>query len=207
MGVKKRWSEKHKRDMWGYDVRFGTGARRTRRRRFGFSSKEAAEIALSKLRVRENERRAGVLVEPPSAPTVTVKALVERRAAQLQDTYRHRITAGVIGRWAATLSPGILVTELKTSHLSAYADERRKTVKPQTVFRELTDVCSMLARARPLPLARRLAAAAQAPHESPDGRARARDYGRRGRGHPARAAPPARGGRDRSLLPPAARLG
>jgi integrase len=145
MPVEKRYSERHGREVWGYAAKIGG----KRRQKFGFSSKEAAELALSKARINHFERREGVAA-PEERPAVTVKQLVERRRAQLQSTSRRRVTAGVLDRWLATLPAGLALADLKTAHLSAYADERLKTVKPQTVFRELTDVCSMLNRARDL---------------------------------------------------------
>lgn len=43
MGVKKKWSEKLRRDVFGYDAE--VGGRRVRK--FGFSTQAAAELALA----------------------------------------------------------------------------------------------------------------------------------------------------------------
>lgn len=45
---------------------------------------------------------------------------------------------------------GLLVTEITTARLQEWIDGRLKLVKSQTVFRELTDICSMLNSARDL---------------------------------------------------------
>jgi len=145
MGVKQKFSKKHNRKIWGYDARIDG----ERRRVFGFSAKESAEVALSKARLEAFERKHGV-APPAEKPTVTVRALVERRAAQLQETCRRRASANVLERFLRTLPAGLLVTELTTAHLRAYVDLRLKVNQPQTVFRELTDLCSMLNNARDL---------------------------------------------------------
>lgn len=144
MAVEKRKSKKHGREVWGYVAKIGG----RRRRKFGFGSEEAAQLALSKARVEHFERKAGVAES--RRPSVTVKQLVERRAAQLQATPRQKISAGLLKRWADSLPPGLLVTELSTAHLQGWIAARLKEVKPQTVFREVTDVCSMLNNARDL---------------------------------------------------------
>ncbi|HLM54929.1 MAG TPA: site-specific integrase [Pyrinomonadaceae bacterium] len=145
MGVWKQWSKRYGRKVWGYDARIGG----RRLQKFGFATEKAAQLALSKARVDAFERDAGV-APPPELPAVTVRALVERRSAQLQATGRRRVTAGILKRWLATLPSGLALADLKTSHLSDYVESRLKRVKPQTVFRELTDICSCLNRAAQL---------------------------------------------------------
>lgn len=144
MTIKKRWSKKHNRQVWGFDARIEGH----RVRRFGFASRDAAQLALSRARLDAMERAHGL--RPPDLPEVTVRALVLRRAAQLQDTVRRRTSARGLLRWLDTLPAGLLVTELTTSRLHDYTDARLRSVKPQTVFRELTDICSCLNRARDL---------------------------------------------------------
>lgn len=140
MSLKKRYSPKLKRDVWGYDAEIG-GARR---RRFGFSSKGAAQTAEANARVEALERAAGVRVDPEPAAAVTVRELVERRKKELRRASARR----VLDDFAAKLPAGLRVVELRTSHLSAYVERRSASVRPQTVFRELSDVCAMLSKAR-----------------------------------------------------------
>lgn len=141
MSVKQRHSKKLNRKVWGYDAEIAG----KRRRRFGFSSRSAAKTALANARVRANELRAGVISEQP-APSITVRELVERRSKQI----RRKVTRFILKRWLDTLPAGLLVADLRTAHLSQYADERMRFVKPQTAFRELTDICSALNRASDL---------------------------------------------------------
>ncbi len=141
--IKKTFSPKFNRDVYGYDCRIGG----RRRQCFGFSTVNAAELALSRARVEAFERRHGVGT-PEEKPTVTVAALVARRAAQLQETRRRRTSARLLARWLDSLPNGLLVTELTTAHLQAWVDARRNSVTHETVFREVTDICSMLNNAR-----------------------------------------------------------
>jgi integrase len=129
-------------EAWNYDATI----KGVRVRRSGFSSRAAAETALAIRRTRANEIAAGVLIEPTKAPSVTVKELVERRTKQLT----RKVTGFILKRWLETLPEGLRLVDLQTAHLSTYADARLALVKPQTVFRELTDICSLLARARDL---------------------------------------------------------
>src|SRR5437868_3472983 len=116
MSVKQKFSARLNRKVWGYDAEIAG----RRKRKFGFSTKQTAEIALANARVRENEKRAGVIIERADAPPVTVKELVERRSKQLQ----RNVARLMLARWLNTLPAGLRVVELTTAHLSTYADAR-----------------------------------------------------------------------------------
>jgi integrase len=141
--IKKKWSSRFGRHVFGYDARIGG----KRRQRFGFSSEKTAELALSKLRVNAFERGQGVAAPEETRKKITVRQLFERRRVHYQDTPRRRARAHIMELWLESLPTGLLVTELTTARLSDWVDSRLKAVKPQTVFRDLTDICSMLARA------------------------------------------------------------
>lgn len=143
--IKKQWSNKFKRDVWGYEA----WIEGKRKQRFGFSSEKAAQVALSKARVEAFEKRHGV-APPQRKPAVTVKTLVSRRCAQYQNTPRRKSRARVIELWLESLPAGLLVTEVTTALLQEWVDRRLRQVKVQTVFREMTDICSMLNCARDL---------------------------------------------------------
>lgn len=113
-----------------------------RRTRVGFLTREDAREAAGRL-WQEGQRRAYGLV-PPDAPKVTVKQLVERRKRHVRPQ-----AARFLERWLKSLPSGMLVTELETSHFRGAADARLEAgIKPQTVFREQTDVFAMLNAAR-----------------------------------------------------------
>ena len=141
MSVRKFHSKLLGQDCWGFDARI----KGRRVRKIGFSSKENAELALSKLRIAANERRAGVA---PKA-RITVKQLVDARCKQIGETRPSRKHSGVVlHAWLDTLPKGLLVEDLTTAHMSKYADARLEKVKAQTVWREVTDIATCLSRAR-----------------------------------------------------------
>ncbi|HYY94859.1 MAG TPA: site-specific integrase [Pyrinomonadaceae bacterium] len=142
MAVFKEYSERYGREVWGYKAKIGG----KRRRKFGFSSEEAATLALSKARLEEFDRRHGV-APPPERPSITVRQLVEKRKAQLQGSKSQKKSARLLERWLATLKPFMLVTHLTTAILQDWIDLRRKTVSHETVYREMTDICSCINRA------------------------------------------------------------
>jgi integrase len=140
--IKKQWSDRFGREVWGYDARIG----KRRRQKFGFSSESAAKIALAKARVAAFDREHGV-APPEPKPAVTVRQLVERRKSQMQGSKSQRKSARLLERWLDTLPPGLLVTELTTAVLQEWIDLRAGKVSHETVFREMTDICSCIGRA------------------------------------------------------------
>ncbi|HEX3560405.1 MAG TPA: site-specific integrase [Pyrinomonadaceae bacterium] len=142
MAVKKALSKRHGREVWGYVTKIDG----KRRRRFGFSSEEAARLAESKALINAFERKHGV-APPPAAPTVTIKQLVAARSAQLQGTKRRKTSARLLERWLETLPAGLLVTQVTTALLQEWVTARTKEVSEETIFREVTDICSCLNRA------------------------------------------------------------
>lgn len=60
--IKKQYSEKYKRHMWGFDARFNDGAGGRRRKRFyQFETRREAEEALAALRREEREAKFGIM--------------------------------------------------------------------------------------------------------------------------------------------------
>ncbi|MCA1567279.1 MAG: site-specific integrase [Acidobacteria bacterium] len=154
MGVKQEWSDKHNREVWGYDARIGIGDRRRRVRRFGFSSRAAAEIALSKARVTENERRAGVIPEEPPA-VITLRQLIEVRVKGMPvpkgtpGYYSRNQAIGDLERFLSMTDGEMPVEQLSTAHVARYRDARLASgLQPQTVFREITNLQACFNSAR-----------------------------------------------------------
>lgn len=151
MGVRKVYSTKHLRSVWGYDAEI----RGVRKRRFGFSTRAAAEVALANARVRENERAAGVIIEPPL--TVTVRQVVEARVKTLPVAkgkpgyYSRNQAVGDLRRFLSLLGTDAAMPaqQLTTAHVAIYRDARLASgLAPQTVFRELTNIHACFNQAR-----------------------------------------------------------
>ncbi|MGB8510052.1 MAG: hypothetical protein WCD76_16860, partial [Pyrinomonadaceae bacterium] len=64
MPVKKQWSDRFRREVWGYDCRIGG----RRRQAFGFSTEAAALVALAKARVNAFDASHGLIPPTDSAP-------------------------------------------------------------------------------------------------------------------------------------------
>jgi integrase len=151
MGVRLFYSKRLKRDVWGYEARIGG----VRKRKIGFSSRPAAEVALAKARIRATEIAAGVIVEEEKRTVVTVRQVIERRCKQLpvgRDNrgYSSRNQAvRNLKRFLAWLDdPGMDVRELLTAHLAAYRDyELSRGSQPQTIVNLLVPVMSALSSA------------------------------------------------------------
>jgi integrase len=142
MAIKKYPSQLLGQEVWGYDTRIHG----KRYRKLGFSSKQAAETALFNKRVEANEVRAGV--RAPHAP-VMVKAVVEARIRQLgEEKYSRKNSARVLRAWLDLLPSDLKLHELTIADITRYRDARLFEVKPQTVFREITDIMSCLSLAR-----------------------------------------------------------
>lgn len=128
------WSKRLNRSMWKFTGHFPHYGRRTR---INFTSKKDAMAAANSL-FQDGQRRV-YGITPPDSPRVTVKQIIEKRKPRIRPQAQR-----LLNRWLKTLPVGILVTELDSTHFRNYADDRLKDIKPQTVFRELTDVFAML---------------------------------------------------------------
>lgn len=128
------WSRRLNRSMWKFTGHFPHYGRRTR---INFTSKKDAMAAANSL-FQDGQRRV-YGITPPDSPRVTVKQIIEKRKSRIRPQAQRLLL-----RWLRTLPTGILVTELDSTHFRTYADDRLKDIKPQTVFRELTDVFAML---------------------------------------------------------------
>lgn len=122
------------RNMWRFTGHFPYYGRRTR---VNFTTKKDAQAAANVL-WQDGQRRTYGLT-PPDAPHVTVKQIIEKRKPRIRPQAQR-----LLDRWLKTLPVGMLATELETVHFRSYADDRLRDIKPQTVFRELTDIFAML---------------------------------------------------------------
>lgn len=149
--IKKQWSDRFGREVWGYDARIG----KRRRQKFGFSSESAAKIALAKARVAAFDKEQGV-APPEPKPSVTVRQVISRRVAQLpvplgsRGYSSRRQAVRNLERFLAWCDdPDMDVRELQTAHLAAFRDDQlSRGLLPQSVLNVLTPVMSALSSAR-----------------------------------------------------------
>lgn len=143
--IKKQWSDRFNREVWGFEARIG--GRRVRK--FGFSSEATAKVALAKARVTAFEKSQGVA--PPDPPAVvTVRQVIELRAKQLpvgRDERGYSSRRQAVRNLKRFLSwlpdPDMDVRDLQTAHLARFRDDQlARGLKPQSVLNVLTPLMS-----------------------------------------------------------------
>lgn len=145
MSVKPYKSKRDNKTYYRFDWEDHTGRRY---RRGKFRSRADAALALSLLQTRTHNIRHGLAAEdaPAIEPArVTLRQLIDKRIATRKSAgYTRAQERHNLQRFAAVLPDGLLVTDLTGEHLATFQRDRLGSVKAQTVWREITDVCSML---------------------------------------------------------------
>jgi integrase len=143
--ITKKFSVRHNKDMWGFDVT--VSGRRIRE--YQYPREKDARTALDVLIGRAALERNGIT--QPVTSKVTVKELVSARKAHMSRAkgepgyYTSHTRNIVLDRFLSILTPKLRVVDLSTSDLSRYISIRiSEGVKPQTVYREITDIQAML---------------------------------------------------------------
>ena len=159
--IGKRYSAKHKRALWGFDVYIGDGSQRKRVRVYQFETRDLAEEVLAGLRRKERETRFGIapLINRPTLhdlidkriPMITAKA--ERtRARRILYTWLSLIDSRIkLGKRYEPL-PGyrspIKIDEIKTPTIRIYVEKRQADGRPaSSINRELATIAATLNQA------------------------------------------------------------
>lgn len=118
-------------------------------RKSGFATRIDAHNAAETKRLKLLHQEQGIAAAEPSK--VTVAAVCAKRIAHLNATpkdargHNSRKNAVVnINMFLGILPKNLKVTELRSGHLANYKDMRMKSVKPQTVERELSNIVSAI---------------------------------------------------------------
>jgi integrase len=142
MRIRKAYSKHARRDVYTFDFEY----KGKRYRRSKFHTRKLCEDAA--LALREKLQRQAYGLEPSTGSRATLKDLVARRLAQPGDARQHAKRENYFKRFSAMLPSGVRVEQITTQDYAAYFESRTKTVKPQTAFRELTEIVSLVNRAR-----------------------------------------------------------
>ncbi|MCP9496717.1 MAG: site-specific integrase [Pyrinomonadaceae bacterium MAG19_C2-C3] len=143
-------SPKSSTKLWRYDF---TDHRGRRSRLGNFRSKEDAANALAIRSLNDQRRRHGIAVTDESlVPRVTIKELFARILKRRQHEGRSLRTPAryTFNRFNRMARKDLLVRDVRAQDLLTYQDARLEQVKPQTVAREMTDICAALNRAHEL---------------------------------------------------------
>src|SRR5262245_12446692 len=160
--IDKRYSKKHKRHMWGFDIRVSDGANKKKRiRLYKFKTRDAAQKALDAIRRREYETRFGIA---PAINRPPLHALITKRLPMIAARSERTRSRRVLFTWLALLDPKVKlgekfqpagdyhcpfkVDEVKTAHIRAYIEKRQADGQAaSSINRELTIIAATLNQA------------------------------------------------------------
>ena len=144
MAVKAYKSKRDGKQYYRFDWEDHTGSRY---RRGKFRKASDCETALTLLKTRIHNRRYGLIPEQEETAEparVTLSDLVAARIRQRKAAgFTRRNEANNLKRFAAILPAFLRVADIAPAHILKFQEDRSKKVKPQTVWRELTDIFSM----------------------------------------------------------------
>lgn len=160
--IGKKYSEKHKRPMWGFDERFLDGAsRRKRVRRYEFETRRQAEEAVAALRRAEREREYGLA---PVVNRPTLHDLIDRRIPMISAREERTRARRILYTWLSLIDPRVTlgekyqpapgyrspirVDEVKTATVRVYVEKRQADGRPPiSINREVTTIAATLNQA------------------------------------------------------------
>jgi integrase len=160
--ISKRYSEKHGRKMWGYDIRVNNGRGGSKRiRRYEFETRDQAEQVVSGIRRAERDAKYGITL---AINRPKLQELIEKKLRAIQEQVERSRSRRVLYTWLRLIDPhlklaedftptdkyrcSVRVDEMKTHHLRMYVDQRLADgVANSTINRELTVIASTLNQA------------------------------------------------------------
>src|SRR4029077_4962379 len=116
--ISKRYSRRHKRDLWGFDVRIG----RCRVRDFSFDTRKRAEEALQAIRDAERNHRYGIAAPMRSR---RLQDLAEAKLATIHRRPEKVRSTRVLNTLLSLLPSGIAITEITAADLRKFTEKRQ----------------------------------------------------------------------------------
>lgn len=137
MKIQRYFDDALKKHFWKIDLTISG----KRIRESGLATKADAEEIITKLKAARRTRRHGL---PIAAAPITLKRLREARAADLS-SFKPKLTLQMLDTLIGLCHNGILLTELRRSHIRALTDVlRARNLKPSTINLYLACVSSAL---------------------------------------------------------------
>jgi len=143
--IKKKYSKKLRRNLWGFDVYLGDGVNRKRLRIYQFETKDKAQEVLDALRRKEREEKFGLapLINRPA-----LQDLIGQRIPTLAEKAERTKATRVLNLWLSLLDPKLKIDEVDTPKIRLYVIKRQKDGRPaSTINRELTIIGATLHQA------------------------------------------------------------
>lgn len=143
--IKKKYSSKLKKNIWGYDAYIGDGANRKRLRVYEFETRDEAEEALGALKRSERESKFGLA---PLIHRPRLEELIKVRIPTLAEHAERTKAKRVLNLWLSLLEPSIKIDEIDTPKIRVYAQRRQDDGRPaSTINRELAIIAATLRQA------------------------------------------------------------
>src|SRR5262245_6827473 len=159
--IGKKYSKKHGRHMWGFDVRVSDGSNKKRIRIYEFKTRDEAQKALDATRRRERERKYGIA---PAINRPTLHALITKRLPMIAARSERTRARRVLFTWLALLDTKLKldekfqpeggyhcplkVDEVKTAHIHTFIEKRQSDGQAaSSINRELTIIAATLNQA------------------------------------------------------------
>lgn len=140
-GIGQVYSERRGKWVWAYDLRIN----RSRVQESGFPSRERAEAAVSRLKLRALDEKYGLPSDEPSR-SVSLAQLVEARLAdpQRKAMPSYDDSARILRLFRDHFAPDAPVTAITTADVRAWINASRPSIGPGTLNTELSYVSSLL---------------------------------------------------------------
>ena len=140
--VKKRYSTKLKKNLWGFDLRVRDGDGWRRIRTYVFDTRQQAEEALTIIRRREREEQFGL---PPAISRPRLADLVTQRVASIELRSERVRAERVLQTLLELLPKGIRIDEITTPDLRKFVEKRQADGQANaSISRELNIIVATL---------------------------------------------------------------
>jgi len=159
--IKKKYSQKLKRNVWGFDAYIGDGAAKKRVRIYEFETRDEAGEALAALKRSEREIRFGLA---PLINRPTLHDLIDKRIPLIARREEKTRARRILYTWLSLLDPRIRlekkyqpaaghrspikVDEIKTASVRVYVEKRQADGRTSaSINRELATIAATLNQA------------------------------------------------------------
>lgn len=139
--IKKQFSKRAGRELWGFDARIMLGGQKRRVEYYEWETKRGAEEALAAIRRRERDDRFGVT--PTRRPRLA--DLIEQRLRTIEDRAERTRSTRVLNDWIGLLADDVRVDEVTSPMIRLFIEKReRDGQSASSISRELNIIAATL---------------------------------------------------------------
>lgn len=139
--VRKKYSKRLGRNVWGFDVTLADGRRI---RQYHYDDRQSAADALLALKIADRERRLGIgNGAAPDRPLLAT--LIQKRLASIVKRSERVRSMRVLNDLLSVVPKGIFVDEMTSAHIRAFVEKRQADeVSASSINRELNIIAATL---------------------------------------------------------------